>query len=220
MRRRLGKVLTIALLAASVVQPAMACGWAPSSDIAAPAGEAYAAALFGAAAKVDLAVAVRADPIDMKQWVDGARAHDVEDDDHPMFGRPAREQAARDLVKLGAASMAFRGVERLKGDGPVDFHFYGFWSNSRRQPQEGAFDKAIALYELWPTAFVSGCARSIAARRDGLYLIFRDADGRLLNAQQVKAEPMPGEPRGRPFERIDAPDDPWLAAVRRVAMAL
>lgn len=217
-------VLTMALTFAST-EPALACGLAERSG---PSREEYAAAMVGEAAHVDLATAVRADPIDIKWWLTKAGTMPGESpDSDQMFGRSNREERAKKLLGLGAASIAFRSVEKLKGDGTAEFHLYGFW-NPPRKPTVGSaaepeiwpgrtFTDSIYVGELWPTAFSSSCERSVIGRTDGLYLIFRDADGRLLSTVRIDSEGASGAKWGWAFEEVHSADDPWLMAVRQAA---
>ncbi len=216
---RYAAALLTLFLAAATAQPAMACQRNPGLGAAVLSREAYAAVLVDAAVDIDLAIAVRPDAIRIETWVDMAKGMSGFDDDDPMFGRQHRVDAAKDLVALGAARIAFRSVEKLKGGDPREFHLYGFWATGTVQPESDLFHKGLAVFELWPTGFSSGCTTDVYVYQDGLYLIFRDTQGRLLDAERLEGDPIPGKVWGRPFEQIDASDDPWLAAVRSAAAA-
>lgn len=219
----------LAVLAAALAlvsaQPgvALACrtpGRVPSADRTV---DVYATSLAAAATDIDLAVAIRDEPIDLARWVEIAGDIGGEDDHDPMFGRPARVERAAELLSMGAASIVFRSQEKLKGEGADEFRLYGFWhpqtdsaSDQRANSSGQSFHDDIPPGELWPTAFVSMCGRDISARAGRQYLIFRDADGRLLGVAAAGRPATDGD-WGWAFEEVPPLGNSWLETVRRVS---
>lgn len=222
--RRLTVLVSVLALVWAHASVATACRLPGRGPVADRTIDIYAGSLVSAATDIDLAVAVRGDRIDVGQWVDLAGEFGGESDDDPLFGRPSRMARAKELLSMDAASIVFRSQEKLKGGEGAEFRLYGFWRPRADPPPartagspSRSFGDDTPPGELWPTAFVSMCGRSISTRAGGLYLVFRDADGRLLDVAEVAGRPARDAAWGWSFEEVSPLGDPWLEAVRRVA---
>jgi hypothetical protein len=232
--RRLAVLIAAGLL---VVSPSMANACRPSvydeTRFSFPRTD-FAAVLWENATYVDVAVLQRTERLPLADWVRSARARDLAvaadaDDRRAVIAMYAGKEA--ELRHGGAAELVFRSIESLKGYGSTEFSLYGFWTRAG-SPWADSFTtsadrlspKAVwyanGRYELSPTRLTWFCTSWIGAKSNQPYLIFRDADGRLMEATIPVLDVATGETR-RVQGFVDAPvelsGDPWLEAVRRVS---
>lgn len=194
----------------------------------------FAAVLWENATYVDVAVLQRTERLDLTGWVGGARAKGLAesadaDDRKAVIAMYADKEG--ELRRDGAAELVFRSIESLKGHGPTEFSLYGFWTrdgspwaDSSTTPADRLSAKAVwyanGPYELSSTRLTWFCTAWLGAKSDQPYLIFRDAEGRLMDATIPVLEIATGKSRrelGFVFAPVELSGDPWLEAVRRVA---
>ena len=131
------------------------------------------------------------------------------------------------------AEISYRVLERLKGAGLESFRLKGavltLPSGTATAPKfhSGDYSDPRAVYEAESLRTLdepNDCRMVLPAVVGGRYLIFRDADGRLLG------ETVPFHSRGGHstvtvvasgpvYEAVPSDDDPWLARVRKAAAA-
>ncbi len=194
----------------------------------------FAAVMVEKAAFVDVAVLRGAEPIDIDGWIASALANDLSDITGVVGRKAMRDlyaDTARDLRREGAARLVFRSIEHLKRQGPDEFSLYGFrtrtgsgWDERPATLIDRLSPKAVwssgETFELSPTRVVALCSRWVRARADQPYLIFRDADGRLLGPGIRVVDPVEGTEelrQGFVFAPVELSGDAWLEAVRAAA---
>ncbi len=127
----------------------------------------------------------------------------------------AEEQAY--FRDMGAVSIHFRVIERLKGRAPDLFtanglaglEAYDSYPRRKLSLQEVAYLPNVRDLDHWSTN--SDCTESIYARLGQRYVIFRRADGRVLGN---KAD----DPIGPSYVPVAGLDDPWIQTVRKAML--
>jgi hypothetical protein len=233
------KTLATALIAAGVLAAApaaLACDRAPYDerhvhiDAAGLPGE-----MVRAAARIDVAVAERVEPLDVEAWLTQAWATELANAD-------AAERARIEKVKRGELAsygrptfgrVRYRIVETLKGPPAEDMSLIAFLyaegspeALHRRQfertDQRGDYSDPKQVYmtdSLVQADQGNGwdCNTSLHVVQGRRYLIFRDAAGNLLGEMRVPGQRYGGNRRRWPVHEQLLADDPWLARVRKAA---
>lgn len=192
----------------------------------------FAAQMVESAAYIDLAIAERAAPIpELERWVDATVAARAVGREPGFSSARAKRSMLADFRKDGAARITFRSLEKLKGDGPAWFQLDGFWSprldeSYQRRDLADLLSPATIFSTLaGPIELGEGrvgrlCTGYLSVKPGARYLIFRDADGRLLGATIPASFVRNGETTLR-FGHVIRPvltnDDPWLEAIRETA---
>lgn len=189
----------------------------------------FAALMVENAAYIDLAIAERAAPIpELVRWVDATVAARAVGREPGFSSARAKRSMLADLRKDGAARITFRSLEKLKGDGPTWLQLDGFWSPrldesyQRRDladllSPETMFSSLDGPMELGEGKIGRLCTRYLSVKPGGRYLIFRDADGRLLDATIPASFVRNGETTlrfGHVIRPVLTDDDPWLEVIR------
>lgn len=229
--------LFAAIILATSPQPASACRPLYYSDtrFSFPRTD-FAAVLWENATYVDVAVLQRTEPLDFASWIRRARAADLADAINPadraaIVARYAG--MAAEFRREGAAKLVFRSIESLKGQGPSEFGLNGFWTRGGSQwaassgsSRDGLSPEAVwyanGPYELSQSRLTPLCFTWLGAKSDQPYLIFRDADGRLMTSTIPVLEVANSETlhvMGFVFAPVELSGDPWLEAVRSAADA-
>ena len=232
-----GLALLVFAAALATAQPALACRPpAFSADIFDVPRTDFAAILVENATYIDLAVAERAEPLtELDGWVrqlrDAGFAEPQAEADRASMQRFYRNLAG-DLRRRGAARIVFRGLEKLKGEGPSWFTLNGLWQPRGESQFHVGGDLADVLtprsvwytfggpYEISRNQLGFLCSLPLTARPGQRYLVFRDRDGRLLGPTIPFVDRQSGEMTLRPgfvFEPVASGFDPWLDLVREKA---
>ncbi len=231
--RNVAPILTVVTLLAFAAGPALACRWPVyhADHVSFPRDD-FAALMVENAAYIDLVIAERAAPIpELERWVDATVAARAVGREPGFSSARAKRSMLADLRKDGAARITFRSLEKLKGDGPAWFQLDGFWSprlDERYQRRDLAdllspatiFSTLAGPIELGEGRVGRLCTGYLSVKPGARYLIFRDADGRLLGATIPASFVRNGEITlrfGHVIRPVLTDDDPWLEAIRDTA---
>lgn len=190
--------LLIAVSCASAAMPASACQWPYAPEpIGGPSADFLVPKMVAAASFVDLALAEGASP---------AR-------------RPPGSQG------LNVSALTFRLLSRVKGDSAERFLLFGSvgeakpggsWGMTHWVDKEGRIDPFEGVREapiVMPTGMTSCDPPALTVALGRTYLVFREADGRLLGAVPFHAGSTPRRPTAIALA------DPWPEDdVARIAM--
>lgn len=181
-------VLLTAALTAALTAPAAACQWEHAPEpIGGPSASFLVPKMVAAASFVDLALAEGASPV----------------------RRPPGQQG------FEVSALNFRVLRRIKGDSPEIFLLFGSvgeakpggsWGMTHWVDKEGRIDPFEGVREvqvLMPTGMTSCDPPALSVALGRTYLVFREADGRLLGAVPFHPNSNP-----RPATAI-ALADPW-----------
>jgi len=138
---------------------------------------------------------------------------------------------------FGASTVTFRVIERLKGAGDNGFSFgafvfqaghddYDFGELADQIPRTGPLPTGETLYmnhivDLVDFQGPGSCSAPLVVTEGLRYLIFRDADGRLLRGAVPvtdRRQPPLQAVDGPVFEGVAGEDDIWLSAVRAASL--
>jgi hypothetical protein len=225
MRAALALIAATALLGAAL--PSRACstppGWPTKARIDLPA---TARVLAGAAATVDLVVAESASD-DFEVGTSPRATALALANFNADGGHYTAQQAAAELRAEwmdDGARFHYRIVEHLKGDGAETFTLNG--ANlppppigpgvvKPAKPRQGNLLFRLGSRDLADWEGFGACITPPWTTLGGRYLVFRDADGRLLNRTvPVTFERKVVEVQGPVYAEVFGADDTWLAAVR------
>lgn len=194
---------------------------------------------WGGAATVDLVEIHALEPWDPVAHFAAERAEAIAEA-RPEWVADVREDFDRyeaEYRLFGASTVTFRVIERLKGEGDNGFSFGAFVFQAGHEdydlgeladqiPRTGPLPTGENLYmnhvvDLVDFQGPGSCSAPLVVTEGGRYLIFRDADGRLLRGAVPvtdRRQPPLQAVDGPVFEAVAGDDDIWLAAVRTASL--